>query len=154
MDPAEASASDGVMIAFLPTSSDWCKIELPHMTLVYAGLKSDLKPAAFNELTKDAASLSMLVSPFYLLVDRVDRFGDGVEPVNVLRFKPTSELWAMRRYVESWNKSQFPFQPHATIGPSSSPFVDNVPRSVGFDRLYVGWGEENLTFWLKNSGAY
>jgi hypothetical protein len=63
MDPADDSPNDGVMIAFLPTTSDWCKIDLPHMTLVYAGKVSDLKPAEISDLTKDAASLASLASP-------------------------------------------------------------------------------------------
>lgn len=147
MDVSDAPASDGVMIAFLPMSSDWSDLELPHMTLVYAGLKSKLKSTAFNEMAKDAASIAMLTNPFYLRVMKVDVFGDE-ERVNVLRFQPTMELWAMRRYVERWNASQYPFTPHATIGPVRS-FVENVPPAVGFNRIMVGWGDENLTFLLK-----
>lgn len=148
MDPADAQTSDGVMIAFLPTTTDWCNIELPHMTLVYAGTKSDLKPSAFSELAKDTAALATFSNPFWLMVKAVEAFGD-TEKVNVLRFQPTMELWALRRFVERWNKSEFPFTPHATIGPLAT-FVADVPRSVGFDRVMLSWGDENLTFYLKN----
>lgn len=148
MDVADGEVSDSVMIAFLPMTTDWCKIDLPHMTLVYAGSKKDLGPTAFNELAKDTASLAALCKPFYLLVKATEDFGPEGDKVKALRFQPTTELWAMRRYVEKWNKSQFPFTPHATIGPVDS-FVEFVPRSVGFDRLYLGWGEESLTFSLS-----
>ncbi len=43
---------DSVMVALLPTTSEWCHIELPHMTLVYAGEKKNLKATAFNDLAK------------------------------------------------------------------------------------------------------
>lgn len=153
-DPADASASDGVMIAFLPMSAEWSKIDLPHLTLVYAGLKSQMSATDFNNLAKDASSLALLASPFYLVVKGVQQFGPDLEKVNALAFQPTPDLWAMRRYVEKWNKSEFPFNPHATIGPVT-PFVDVVPRSVGFDRLYVGYGDDNITFNLRRgSGGY
>lgn len=150
MDAADASASDGVMIAFLPMSSDWTKVDLPHMTLVYAGLKSDMNPTGFNNLAKDAASLALLANPFYLIVKGVQQFGPDNDKVNALALQPTPDLWAMRKFVEKWNKSDYPFNPHVTIGPVT-PFVENVPRSVGFDRLYVGYGDENLTFNLRRS---
>lgn len=145
----DASVSEGVMLAFLPTSNEWCKLELPHMTLVYAGVKQDLRPSDFSALAKDAASLSMLVRPFALEVFSVDVFGDE-EKVDVLRFRNTSELMAIRRYVEKWNKSQHPFNPHATIGPNTIDDVGPMPRVVGFDRIMLGWGDEKLTFWLNS----
>lgn len=151
-DPADASASDGVMIAFLPSQADWCKLDLPHMTLVYAGLKSDMSATDYNNLTKDASSLALLANPFYLVVKGVQKFGPELEQVNALAFQPTPDLWAMRRYVEKWNKSEFPFNPHATIGPVT-PFVDVVPRTVGFDRLYVGFGDEGMTFNLRRGSS-
>lgn len=152
MDPADASASDGVMIAFLPMSSDWSKADLPHMTLVYAGLKSEMKPTDFVNLSKDAASLALLCSPFYLMVKGVQQLGPDTDKVNALMLQPTPDLWAMRKFVEKWNQSEFPFNPHVTIGPVT-PFVDAVPRSVGFDRLYVGYGDENLTFNLRRGNG-
>lgn len=149
MDASDASSSDGVMVAFLPTYSDWCKQELPHMTLVYAGVKDDLQPSDFNTLAKDAASLAMLTRSFGLRVTGVEVFGDE-EKVDVLRFQPTSELLAMRRFVDHWNRSEHPFNPHATIGPQGSSYGIDVPGVVGFDRILVGWGDESLTFLLRN----
>jgi 2'-5' RNA ligase len=149
LDPSDAPASTGVMVAFLPTEDSWCKQDLPHMTLVYAGTTDVLSPGAFNDIAKDAASLSMLVAPFYLRVLDVAVFGEE-EKVNVLRFRATSELAAMRSHVERWNASQHPFSPHATIGPLSAG-VGYVPEAVYFDRIYVGFGEQSLTFNLKRN---
>lgn len=147
MDAADASTTDGVMIALLPSTADWCKIELPHLTLVYAGVKSDLKPTQFNELAKDTAMLAALSSGVGLRVIAREPFGDSGE-VDAFRLQPTTELWAMRRAVEKWNASEHPFNPHVTIGPAGT-FVEFVPNAIYFDRMYLGWGEESLTFWLK-----
>lgn len=157
MDVADASADTGVMLAFLPTSSDWCKIDIPHMTLVYAGTTDEFSPTDFNNLAKDAASLALLASPFYLTVKAVKKFGPPEDPVQGLSFQATPDLWAMRKFVEKWNKSEFPFDPHCTIGPLNplSTYVDNVPRTVQFDRLYLGFGNEGLTFNLRRgNGGY
>lgn len=139
--------SESVMIVLLPTTIDWCKIELPHMTLVYAGEKKDLPQSAFNELAKDASTIAMLSGPLLLKVTGVSVFGDE-DKVNVLNLALSSELLAMRRIVDSWNASEFPFNPHATIGPVNE-FVENVPMVLRFDRIMVGWGKDQLTFWLK-----
>lgn len=147
VDAADASESEGVMIALLPTNSDWCKIPLPHLTLVYAGVKSDLPPTAFNDLAKDAAMLAALSTGIGLRVVAKETFGSNGE-VDAFRLQPTTELWAMRRAVERWNQSEHPFNPHVTIGPTGT-FVEVVPNAIYFDRLYVGWGDESLTFWLK-----
>lgn len=141
--------NEGVMIALLPTNTEWCKIDVPHMTLVYAGKKSEHPITSFNELAKDAASLAMMCSPIHLKVIGTDVFGsDDEEKVNVLRFQPTPELMAMRHAVEDWNASEHPFRPHATIGPVSS-FLPDIPLALYFDKIAVGWGDEYLTFWLK-----
>lgn len=148
MDVADATESQGVMLALLPTVTDWCKIDLPHMTLVYAGTKDQLPASAFNELAKDAAMLASLSTGIGLRVLARETFGAG--EVDAYRLQPTTELWAMRRAVEKWNKSEYPFNPHVTIGPVGTP-VDIVPQGLYFDRLYVGWGDESLTFWLKRN---
>jgi hypothetical protein len=95
-----------------------------------------------------------LANPFYLLVKGVQQLGPDNDKVTALALQPTPDLWAMRKFVEKWNKSEFPFTPHVTIG--SLPSINDIlPRSVGFDRLYVGYGQENLTFNLRRgSGGY
>lgn len=142
--------SGSAMIALLPITTSWCNIELPHMTLVFAGLLSDLKSTAFNEMAKDAASIAMISNPVTLRVTGVEVFGD-VEKVDVLRLQPSSQLLAMRRMVEKWNASDFPFKPHATIGPVGS-LNGMMPNFLAFDRIAVGWGSELLTFWLTQKG--
>ncbi len=149
-DASDAPASSGVMIAFLPTSSEWCQLDLPHMTLVYAGTTDDRSPADFNTLAKDAATIAMLYHPFALSVTGVEVFGDE-EKVDVLRFRMTPELVAARRIVQQWNASEHPFRPHATMGPTrvlASDAREFLPQVVGFDRIMVSWGEESITFKL------
>lgn len=140
--------SDGVMIAFLPTDGSWCKQDLPHMTLVYAGTTDELAPTAFNELAKDAVSVARLTGPFTLDILGVDVFGD--EPkVDVLRLHPTARLLTARQLVERWNASEYKeFSPHATVGPEGSAEGD-VPPQLYFDRIMVGWGYKRLVFPLN-----
>lgn len=144
--------TESVMIALLPITTDWCHIELPHLTLVYAGEKSKLKPGDFNELAKDAASIAMLSRPLTLEVIKKEQFGNWSEDpgdmVDVFRLRASQELMAMRRVVERWNASEHPFNPHVTIGPVGTS-VEIPPRYLAFDRILVGWGKETLTFWLN-----
>ncbi len=141
--------SGSAMIALLPTNSEWCKQDCPHLTLVYAGEIKELNPGTFNEMAKDASSLAMLSSPISLRVVGVDIFGDEPEErVNVLKLQPSSELLAMRRPVEDWNASQHPFTPHVTVGPAHMG-IDVIPDSIYFDRIMVSFGEHDVTFWLR-----
>lgn len=140
--------SDAAMIAFLPYDAEWAKeVDNPHMTLVYAGETKDHPPTGFNELAKDAAMLAMFVKPFRLLVKANETFGDS-SPVSVFTLQPTPDLWAMRRSVERWNKSEHEFRPHVTIGPPGT-VIEHPPRAIGFDRLSVSWGKDQLVFWLR-----
>lgn len=149
-DPADADVSDGVMLALLPATSDWCKIELAHMTLVYCGVVGDFKPADFNELAKDASMLAAMNQPFSVSVQGLKKFGDPNDQVLALDIQPNPQLWAMRRAVEEWNASKFGFDPHCTVGPIGTT-MDYVPKSLYFNQLFVGWGNDNLTFNLKGS---
>lgn len=155
MDPADAPANEGVMIALLPTTTDWCTLDLPHLTLVYAGTISDLKPTDFNELAKDACAIAALANPFHLTVQEKTTFGDNryPGPVDVFKLMPNTQLWAMRRAVEQWHASEFDFAPHVTIGPAGTN-VEYPPKSIGFDRVYVGWGDDQLTFMMNRGGMY
>jgi 2'-5' RNA ligase len=151
----EDQALGGAMIALLPITSDWCKIELPHLTLVYAGEVKDLQPTDFNELAKDASMLATLTNPLTLSVAGTDSFGDGELRVDVLVMKPTPELLAMRRIVDRWNASQYPFRPHCTIGPPGSAMsLGMTPRFVAFDRVCVEFGQESLVFRMGQSNRY
>lgn len=148
-DPADVPTNDSVMIAFLPINSDWCNQDLPHMTLVYAGSKADLSASDFSALVKDAASIALITQPFSLNVAEVAVFGPIGDQVNVLRFRPTPELSVWRDMVSQWNKSEFAFNPHATIGPATDPPPQYPPSMVGFDRIMVAWGDEQLVWYLK-----
>lgn len=152
VDDPEDEYSDSVMMALLPMTTEWCNIALPHMTLVYAGEIKDLKETDFNSMAKDAASIAMLASPITLQVLGVEPFGDGVERVDALNLRPNSALMAMRNFVEHWNASNYPFNPHATIGPPGS-LNGMCPPYLAFDRIAVSWGSDMLTFWL-NKGSY
>jgi 2'-5' RNA ligase len=118
---------DEAMIAFLPENGAWCKQDLPHMTLVFAGPVEDLQPTDLNAMAKDAISAARITGPFSLPVISVERFGDGDDAVDVLVFYPTPQLLLARKIVEHWNKSEFAFRPHATIGPAGSALTDKVP---------------------------
>lgn len=142
--------SDAVMIALLPVDDSWCKLDLPHLTLVYAGLTSDLKPTDFNELAKDAAMLAMLTPRFSLKVMSKEIFGSD-EKVDAYKLQANPAIWAMRRAVEHWNASKHPFNPHVTIGPVGSGVPVEPPRYIHFNQIMVGWGEERMTFWLSRA---
>ena len=142
-----ADENKSAMVALLPTTSDWCRIELPHLTIVYAGEIKNLKPTDFNSMGKLASSISILMPPLKLKVTGIEIFGDD-EKVDVLRLLPSAELLAIRQMLESWDVSDFMFRPHSTIGPTG--FTNKpIPDSLVFDRILVAFGDESLTFWLK-----
>lgn len=139
--------SDVGMVALLPTKSDWCKIKLPHLTLVYIGKIDELKLTTFNDLAKAALSLALATRPLELDVLNVDVLGDE-EKVEAFLLRPTPSLLAMRNVFESWNASQHTdYLPHTTIGPLGS-FTGNKPQTMIFDRILVSWGEKDLVFRL------
>lgn len=146
--------SNSVMIALLPITTDWCRISLPHLTLVFAGDMDKMNQTDYNALIKDTAALAMLSHPLTLQVFTKEAFGNWSDnpqdAVDVLRLRATSELMAMRNMVEQWNASEFPFNPHVTIGPVGTP-LEFMPRSIAFDRIMVGWGNEDVTFWLNRN---
>lgn len=143
--------SSKVMVALSPVSTSWCRIEPPHVTLVYAGDLNDLPVTAFNDLAKGASALASLTRPIALDVTGVEVFGDE-DKVDVLKLRPTPELLAMRHALSSWDVSEHDYSPHATIGPVGSRTLVPIPDRLLFDRICVWWGDETLSFWLKMSG--
>lgn len=134
------------MIAYLPTNTDWCKQDLPHMTLVYAGDITKLQPSDQNALTKDALSAGSITKAFATIVTGLETFGEGLEQVDVLTLYPGPELLRARQLVEKWNASQYKdFAPHATIGPKGS-FSGTFPTVLYFDRIMVAWGDQQTIF--------
>lgn len=137
---------DSVMIALLPTTDDWCKIPLPHLTLVYAGEIDLLKSTAHNVMAKECLSLAMACKTLTLGVEGVDEFGDDIDgKVDVLRLSATPQLLAMRAVVEDWNASEHPFNPHVTVGPVGS-LTGDLPNSLTFDRILLAWGTDHLIY--------
>lgn len=139
----------GVMIAYLPTNTEWCKQDLAHMTLVYAGTTDQLKPTDQNALMKDALSAAAITNAFAAIVTGIETFGEGGEEVDVLTLYPKPDLLRARQLVERWNASQYKdFAPHATIGPKGS-LVGTFPPVLYFDRIMVAWGDQQTVFPLN-----
>ena len=141
--------SDNVMVALLPIISDWANIEFPHLTLVYAGKKSELSPSSIDGLSKAALSIAMLGTPITLRTLTKDVFGQGTDDdpkVDVLRFHPNLDLLKMRSIVEDWDASDFPFNPHLTVGPEGTWKFDASPVMVAFDRVALVIGNESQEF--------
>jgi 2'-5' RNA ligase len=151
MGPQDDDIATGIMIALLPTDSGWCNIDLPHLTLAYAGQTGDHKITDFNEMAKDTAMLAMLSAPIGLFVASQELFGPN-QDTNVFKLKSTPEIQAMRRAVDQWNASEFPFNPHVTIGPAGS-LPAYVPQVIRFNRLMLAWGSEQLTFNMTYGNA-
>lgn len=146
----EERFSGSAMIALLPTHAEWSTLKVPHLTLVYAGEIDELPAGAFNAMAKDACSLAMLSSPINLRVSRIEVFGKEDEQVDVFTLVPNDELRSMRNFVEHWNASEYDFEPHVTIGPPGR-FIDEPPRYITFDRVTAGWGDDYITFRMKNA---
>jgi 2'-5' RNA ligase len=142
--------TQGVMVALRPITSDWSTLSLPHLTLVYAGKKGELRPTDFNSLAKSTASIAMEHSTIQLYTDGLDVFGVEGEEVEVIKVRATPQLMRMRQSVVSWNQSDWPYNPHVTIGPRGSFKLGmEIPPAIAFDRVLLQWGEEELNFWLK-----
>ena len=138
----------GVMIAFLPSNGEWCKQELPHMTLVYCGTIDDVSYAQFGDIAKDAIAVArMFKRPFELEVVGIEQFGDEGEKVDVLKLSSTPAIDSARRLVQMWNASEKPFTPHATVGPEGSA-EGHLPTKLYFDRVIATWGPKKLIFGL------
>jgi 2'-5' RNA ligase len=140
------------MISLLPMTSEWCKQEFPHLTLVYLGDISQTKQFVFMSIAKSVASMSMLSNPINLKTDGVEILGGQDSenpPVDVLRFSPSQELLAMRNFFEDLDSSEFTiFKPHVTLGPAGS-FKETPPLMVIFDRIAISWADTTLPFWLR-----
>lgn len=131
------------MVALLPTTTYWCHIELPHVTLIYAGEIPDLKLTVRNDLAKQTISIAQDFGPFSVNVTGTDVFGTN-DLVDVMKLELNPELRAMRSKLEEWNGSEhIDYRPHATIGPVGSP-LENLPIRLTFDRICFKWGDATL----------
>lgn len=142
--------SENIMIALLPTNTEWCKIDCPHLTLVFSGKVADHPVYDFNAMAKDASALASISSPIIGEITGIERMGPPEEPVAALMIRPSVEILAMRSFLEKWDRSEWPdYKPHATIGPYPVGLSGMDVRSLVFDRIMVAWGDTQLVFSLK-----
>lgn len=145
---------DSVMVALLPSTATWCRIELPHLTMVYAGEIKDIKPTVRNEITKEAFSIAHTFGPLAAPVVRVGELGEADELVDALILEPTEELTRIRNLLKFWDRGKHPgFLPHATVGPQGAIVGLTVPHSLSFNKIAVSWGKERTEFVLMGPGA-
>lgn len=140
------------MIALLPITTNWSTLSLPHLTLAYLGKVTDLRMNDFNEIAKTCSLIAAEYRPITLLTAGVDVFGPEGDHVEVIRFRPNPLLLQMQRRVSAWHKSEFPFNPHSTIGPLgslASSLQGVIPGMIAFDRIMIGWGDDQMNFWLR-----
>lgn len=138
---------DSAMIALLPQTDEWCKIDPAHTTIVYLGKVAELDPSLKDLLIKIVSSIAILTNPFPVKIVGKETFGE--DQVEVFRLVKTPELSSLRTLLDNWDDSEFPiFKPHATIGPEGT-VVENPPLFLMFDRIMLGWGEERLIFWFR-----
>ena len=136
---------NGIMIALLPISADWSKVDIPHLTLAYYGKIEDKPITDLPKILKDAAALAFLNRTMTLRVLGLEVFGDE-EKVDVFSLRLTPELMAMRNLVERWDEGKWPvYRPHVTIGPSPSQVTER-PYYIAFDRVLLAWGNEKYVF--------
>jgi len=141
------TTQDSAMIAVLPQTDEWCKIDPAHTTIVYLGKVSELDIVVKDMLIKLVSSVAILTNPFPVKIIGKEILGD--DRLETFKLANTSELSSLRSIFESWDDSEFPnFKPHATIGPEGTK-VQNPPLFLMFDRIMLGWGEERIVFWLR-----
>ena len=142
---------DKVMVALLPIFSDGMQIDYPHLTLCYAGKKSDLPSSSLDQLAKATASFAVFCRPVTLRTLTKSVFGEGTldsPKVDVLQFHPNLDLAKMRSMVQEWDVSTFPFNPHMTLGPEGS-WQGTPPSMVGFERVAFCVGNERQEFMMS-----
>lgn len=131
----------------LPTWGEWSTLKLPHLTLVYAGEIHDLSNTLRGDLMREAQRISVQQTILALEVSGHEVFGDE-HKVDVLTFPLTPALVRMRLRLDRFNASQYPFKPHATVGPVGSLETVTQTKRITFDRIAVGWGEDRTVYRL------
>jgi len=139
--------NESIMVAMLPTTNDWCKIELPHTTLVYAGEIKDSSVTEFNKMAKEVSDLAVLSRPLAIDTFGIEVFGNE-EKVDVIRLLATPELMAIRNTLVKYDVSEHPFHPHVTVGPVGSANYP-IPTRLFFDRFLIKYGQESMVFKLR-----
>lgn len=137
---------NSVMVALRPTTSGWCMIDLPHMTIVYVGEIPDIQKTTHNKLLKVALDVSTTLPAIRLDVIGTTILGQ-TDLVDVLLLRKTEELMQFYYAFEEWDSTEFLFKPHVTIGPMGSR-LDVSPSALMFDEVFVSWGEETTSYKL------
>jgi 2'-5' RNA ligase len=136
-----------VMVALFPTTGYWTELELPHMTLVYAGEISDLNFTDQTELAKLALDFSLRYPPQILTVADLEVFGEPPKEVDVFTVIPSEDVLDMRDELELWDVSEHSFNPHVTIGPRGT-FQGLRPQTLTFTSIAVCWGDNRTVYAL------
>lgn len=137
---------ESVMVALYPTSKEWTTLDLPHLTLVYAGEIPDIPYGIRKDLEKVSLQIAQSFGVQRLRVESTPVFGKK-DKVDVLRFRASEDLLLMRELLERWNKSEYKtYQPHATVGPKGS--LGEFPEVVVFDRVALVWGDDETVYEL------
>ena len=137
--------NDDVMVALLPVETQWCKLPLPHLTIVYAGLITNIQPYEKNELLKAALMVAKTTRPIELNVLSLTVFGD----FDVLTVDQTPTATQIRTTFSPWNASDFrDWKPHVSAGPAGS-FSGTMPHKLHFDRILVAWGDDHTVYPLQ-----
>lgn len=149
MDASDIPINQSVFVAWLPVEAEWCKQDLPHSTIVYAGDTSNLTAMDKNSMLKIAMAVASMSYGFMVKVRGIATFGPEDDQVMVLKLDQIPFLNKVRSLFESWNASEFPYNPHATVGPVGSE-IEDFPMYLTFDRILVGWGEDHHIFKLES----
>ena len=136
---------ESVMVALFPTTGYWTELELPHLTLVYAGETTNLSFTDHNELAKVALDLSLRFPPQILTVADLEVFGEPPSEVDVFSVIPSEDVLNMRDELEIWDEGKYPFNPHVTIGPKGS-FKGLRPKTLTFPTIAVCWGDNRTVY--------
>lgn len=141
--------TDG-MVALLPVEASWCKIDIPHVTIIYLEDVDNLEKGAFYEISKKVSSIALATSIFSEKVIGVKIFGEE-EKVDVLELQKGRQLLEFKELLDRWDSGTFPeFRPHATIGKMGSTEPLSIPLILTFDRIAIGWGDDYFVFRFKS----
>lgn len=150
----DSDFSNSSMIAFLPDQGDWCEQDLPHMTLVFTGEIDALSPLVKNILLKETFLLSASMDPFTLRVTGLEKFG-AEDKVDVYTLEKTKDLINARYHVSVYDKSEFDFSPHVTIGKHRADrTMKNAPKFLTFSNIVFSWGLEKIVYPLAKKLNY
>lgn len=141
---------DDIMVALLPQTAEWSTIDLPHLTLIYAGKIDAASTTTRAQMLKAAYEISEEFGVITLETVTRETFGEEGDQVDVLTLTSPNELLQMQAKVAMFNQSKHPFNPHVTVGPTGS-LKEKNPTRITFDRVCVAWGSVMHIYKLKTT---